>query len=81
MPREWRIDAEGVILVEITTGTNLRGPDQLVILGSFEAASLDSMLDSLLSQRKVHSHGLPVRDLIVSDIQELARALGLPIRR
>ena len=55
MPREWRIDAEGVSLRAITIGAGLRGPDQLVILGSFETVSLDSMLDSFPSQ-----HGIPL---------------------
>ena len=50
--------------------------DKHVILISFEACSLSSMLDFLPNQHRVHPHISWVRGSIVWDIRKLVRALG-----
>ena len=50
--------------------------DQQVILTSFEAGSLSSMLDFLPRQHRVHHHVSWVGGSIIWDIRKLVRALG-----
>ena len=51
--------------IEIIIEDSIRGLDQQVILTSFEAGSLSSMLDFLPSQHRVHPHVSWVGGLIV----------------
>ena len=66
----------GVSQIEIIIEASIRGLDQQVILTSFKAGSLSSMLDFLPSQHRVHPHVSWVGGSIVWDIRNLVRALG-----
>ena len=60
--------------------TGPRGPEQLVILKSFKAGSLDHVVDSFLSRHEVYPHSPRVGDQIMPGTQGQVIAPGLRIR-